>query len=245
MGNKIKNFLRNTNPIFLIIVVILLVENLIARSNGNIAGKLYEMLLYLPGIIIAISFHEAGHAYASYFLGDPTPKFQNRLTLNPASHIDPLGLIALFFAGFGWGKPVQIDPRYYKNKRRDEFIVSIAGVTVNFVVALLMSLLLAAMFKYDNEFVFSAVGQVFVEVFINVVNINVVLMIFNLIPIPPLDGFGIATQIFNLEKYDWYYKVYQLGPFILMTLIILNVTQYIVGPIYSAVIRLFSYIIYM
>lgn len=238
MGNKIRNFLRNSNPIFLILVTILLIENLISRSAGDLGNRLYTMMLMLPGIIIGISFHEAGHAFASYRLGDPTPKFQNRLTLNPARHIDPVGIIALFFAGFGWGKPVQINPSYYKHRRRDEFIVSIAGITVNFIMAIIFSVILALIFKFAAGFAINSVGEVVVEILVNIVNINVVLMIFNLLPVPPLDGFGIITQIFNLEKYSWYYTLYQYGPFILVALIVLDVTHIIITPIYSLIMNL-------
>lgn len=196
-----------------------------------------EKLLTLPGIIIGLSFHEAAHARVSYMLGDPTPKQQGRLTLNPISHIDPIGFIALIICGFGWGKPVQINPNYYKHKRRDEFLVSIAGVTTNLILAIVFAFVSGAVFR-----AYTGSGSLLMEnlfyMFYYVVVINVGLMVFNLIPVPPLDGFGLITQLFNLEKYDWFYKVYQYGALILMVLIVFNLTDFILLPAVQGILRL-------
>lgn len=191
-------------------------------------------ILTLPGIIIALSFHEFAHAWMSNKLGDPTPARQGRLTVNPMAHIDWIGFIALIFCGFGWGKPVMIDPYYYKNKRRDEFLVGIAGVTLNLVLAVVFSF--PAKWLYS---IYLSTGLVLIEmafyIFYYTVMINLCLMIFNLIPCPPLDGWGLATQLFNLEKYDWYQTVYRYGPIILIGLILLNVTN----PILTGCINFF------
>lgn len=196
-----------------------------------------EKLLTLPGIIIGLSFHEAAHARVSYMLGDPTPKQQGRLTLNPISHIDPIGFIALIICGFGWGKPVQINPNYYKHKRRDEFLVSIAGVTTNLILAIVFAFVSGAVFR-----AYTGSGSLLMEnlfyMFYYVVVINVGLMVFNLIPVPPLDGFGLITKLFNLEKYDWFYKVYQYGALILMVLIVFNLTDFILLPAVQGILRL-------
>ena len=136
--------LRNVNPIIWILLAIMLVES-ITSSHMSIWEWAYTKLLILPGIIIGLSFHEAAHAFASYKLGDPTPKFQGRLTLNPLKHFDPAGFIALLFIGFGWGVPVQINPDYYKNRRAGELIVSLAGVTANFLIAAVFAFLVKGM----------------------------------------------------------------------------------------------------
>ena len=96
-------------------------------------------ILTLPGIILGLSLHEFAHAWMSDRLGDPTPKRQGRLTINPLAHIDWIGFIALLFVGFGWGKPVMIDPGYYKNRRLGEFLTGIAGVTMNLIIAVILS----------------------------------------------------------------------------------------------------------
>lgn len=220
--DDIKRFFRRMDPIFWVFIAILIVERLLNMSNPG--AWLYAKLVLLPGIIIGISLHEAGHAYASHLLGDPTPKSQGRLSISPMAHIDPIGMVFIIIAGFGWGKPVEINPYFYKNKRRDEFIVSIAGVTINLLIAVFFGIIARIMIKNSM-----ANGILFDMVFFTVY-INLVLMIFNLIPCPPLDGWGIITQIFDLRKYSWWYPIYQRGTLILMALIIFNVTSIIITP---------------
>ena len=228
--DKIKRGFQSMDPIFWVMIAILVVERLLA-GNVNIFDAFIDKLLILPGIIIGVTLHEAGHAYSSYWLGDPTPKAQGRLSLSPFAHMDPLGFIFLLIAGFGWGKPVEINPYYYKNKRRDELIVSLAGVTVNLIIAVVFALItrgLVNLYGYSNEKNFIYYIALITTY---VVFINLVLMVFNLIPCPPLDGWGIVTQIFNLRKYDWWYQVYRRGYLILMVLIIFNITDRILTPI--------------
>ena len=228
--DKIKRGFQSMDPLFWVMIAILVVERLLA-GNVNIFDAFIDKLLILPGIIIGVTLHEAGHAYSSYWLGDPTPKAQGRLSLSPCAHMDPLGFIFLLIAGFGWGKPVEINPYYYKNKRRDELIVSLAGVTVNLIIAVVFALItrgLVNLYGYSNEKNFIYYIALITTY---VVFINLVLMVFNLIPCPPLDGWGIVTQIFNLRKYDWWYQVYRRGYLILMVLIIFNITDRILTPI--------------
>jgi len=191
----------------------------------------------LPGIILGLSFHEFAHAWVSDKLGDPTPRRQGRVTINPLAHIDWIGFLALLLVGFGWGKPVQIDPSYYKNKRRDEFLVSIAGVTMNLILAIIISIPAKLMIKTFTADASDLMYNVYLILFY-AVTINLVLMIFNLIPCPPLDGWGIITQLFGLDKYDWWYKVYQYGTWILLALIVTNLTDRIITPLVTMMINL-------
>ena len=200
------------------------------------ADMILTKLLMLPGIIIGLSFHEFAHAWMSDKLGDPTPRRQGRVTINPMAHIDPIGFLALLLVGFGWGKPVQIDPGYYKHRRRDEFLVGIAGVTMNLLIAVIFSLPARAIVKAFNgaaasDFIYNIYLMIFY-----IVSINVVLMIFNLIPCPPLDGWGILTQIFRLDRYSWWYKVYQYGTWILLALIVFDVTDRIITPLVTLIL---------
>ena len=197
-----------------------------------------DKLLILPGIIIGLSFHEFAHGIVSYKLGDPTPKLQGRLTINPAAHIDPFGFLTLLIAGFGWGVPVEIDPRYYKHRRRDEMLVAFAGVVMNLLIAIVFSFILKILFIVSPPWMMGTFGDILLDVLSYVVYINVVLMVFNLLPVPPLDGFGILTEIFNLRKYSWYYQVYDKGFFILLILIIFNVTDIVLVPCVSFVYQL-------
>ena len=224
-----RNLFKNVNPAILIIIALLIGNNMLT-SNQSLGQWLYDQLLFLPAILVGLTFHEAAHGFASYWLGDPTPKLQGRLSLNPLRHIDPIGFLALFFAGFGWGKPVEINPFYYKNKRRDELIVSLAGVATNLVIAVISFFVIKLLINYMTLNGVSFVGQTVLMMLSYMAQINIVLMVFNLIPVPPLDGFGVITQIFDLQKYNWWYTVYSNGMLILMALILFNVTDMILGP---------------
>lgn len=191
--------------------------------------NIYTKILTLPGIIIALSFHEFAHAWMSNKLGDPTPRMQGRLTVNPLAHVDLLGFVCLLICGFGWGKPVMINPYYYRNRRRDELLVALAGVVMNLILAIL--------FSFPTKWVYglyvhsgSTLLEILYMILMFTVQINLCLMIFNLIPVPPLDGWGILTQLVDLEKYSWYNTVYRYGGWILLILIILNVTDIILMP---------------
>ena len=198
-------------------------------------------ILTLPGIILGLSFHEFAHAWMSDRLGDPTPRRDGRVSINPLAHIDWIGFLALLLVGFGWGKPVMIDPRYYKNRRRDEFLVAIAGVTMNLILAIIISIPVRMMMKHYASTVPSDLVYNIYLILFYAVSINVVLMVFNLLPVPPLDGWNIFTQLFKLDRYDWWYKVYQYGTYILLALIIFNVTDLVLTPLVSAVMKLLIY----
>ena len=196
--------------------------------------------LTLPGIILGLSLHEFAHAWMSDRLGDPTPRRQGRLTLNPAAHIDWLGFIALLLVGFGWGKPVMIDAGYYKHRRRDEFLVAIAGVTMNLIIAVILLFPAKALMNMYYSSGSALVENIFYIVYY-AVSINVCLMVFNLIPCPPLDGWNIVTQIFRLDRYRWWYKVYQYGQWILILLIVANITDLILMPGVTAIMHLLGF----
>lgn len=212
-----------------------------AITNGryySLMDWLMSTLTLLPGIIIGLSFHEFAHAFVAYRCGDPTPKLQNRVTINPAAHIDPIGFIALLFIGFGWGRPVMINPNNFRKPRRDELLVALAGVTLNLILAFLFMVLLWLLYKYAIGFMLSDLGMILQDILISIIFINIVLMVFNLLPIPPLDGFNVITQIFNLRNTEFYYRVYDKGFVILMVLILFNITGRILTPavswVYSA-----------
>lgn len=234
-----KRFFRSPALVLILVLIILrIVTNPSVDAGQWFLGK----LMILPGIIVGLSFHEFAHGIVSYAFGDPTPKLQGRLTVNPAAHMDPFGFICLLIAGFGWGIPVEIDPRYYKNRRTAELCVSLAGVAMNLLLAVIFAFLLKGLLVWQPVFMAGEMGQIVLEILIGVVSINVVLMIFNLLPVPPLDGFNILTEIFNLRKYGWYYQVYDKGFLILLMLIIFNVTDLVLLPavnfVYGMLIKL-------
>ena len=153
--------------------------------------SILEMLYRIPAILVALSFHEFAHAYAAYRLGDPTARNLGRMTINPLAHIDLWGFLMLLLVRFGWAKPVPINPRNFKKPRRDEIIVSLAGVVMNFLLAfvsMFLFYLILGGFKYYNEALNSIIYSFFY--------INLALFVFNLLPIPPLDGFHVAQCLF-------------------------------------------------
>lgn len=196
----------------------------------SILGYIMDRIIILPGILIGLSFHEFAHAKVSSLLGDPTPKAQGRVSLNPVAHVDPIGFIALLLLGFGWGKPVQVNPGYYKKRRLGEILVSLAGVTMNLLIAIVGTAVMRLVFTFGYSFINTGAGAVVWQILIGLVQINLVLMFFNLIPLPPLDGFNVVTQIFKLDQKDWYYKFYQLGPMFLLFIIVFNITSKIISP---------------
>lgn len=235
---------RFVNPTFLILILIMAVMSFTSGRFSNPLDWLMNMLLSLPAIVIGLSFHEFGHAIAAHKLGDMTPKYQGRVTLNPMAHMDPFGFLCLMVAGFGWGIPVQIDSRNFKNPRRDELIVSVAGVAMNLIIAIAAAGVFKLFFTFAGSFIaYSYMGVVVQKILVNIIVINLVLMIFNLLPIPPLDGFGIATELFNLRNKAFYYQIYDKGFLILMVLIMLNVTDIVLNPLvricYSGIMGIF------
>lgn len=172
-----------------------------------------EILQLAIIFIISISVHEFAHAWISHKLGDPTPKLQNRLTLNPMAHIDPIGLLAIFLVNFGRGRPVQINSSYYKNQIVGEFKVAIAGPISNLILATIGIIILLITAKTS----WIAINNLFVDqnlmpitnFLVQFSMINIILAVFNMMPLPPLDGFtlvkliniNIAQQIMKYQQY--------------------------------------------
>jgi len=245
--NKMRR-MQGGNYIFIVFLIIMLFNSVQAGRFANPGQWLINTLLLLPAIVIGITFHEFMHAYSAYKLGDQTPKVQGRVTLNPLKHIDPFGIIILIFVGFGWGKPVQINPAALKgNNRLSNLIVNVAGVGMNLFIAFFCTALVVAIEYgvYMNQIQTSVPLQVFYTIMTIVVRINLVLMLFNLLPVPPLDGFGIITEIFDLRKYSWHRPLYNYGMFILLFIVILpifngqSIVSMILGPALSGIYGFF------
>ena len=190
-----------------------------------------QELMLLPAIIIGLSFHEYAHAAVAYKLGDPTPKMQGRVSLNPMAHIDWIGFAALIFVGFGWGRPVEINPSNFRNRRKGELMVALAGVAMNLLIAVVFAVIAKIVLLCGGyDFVSTNLGTILWKMIINVIWINLVLMLFNLIPCPPLDGFSVVTELFNIKHTQLYWRIYQYGNLILIALIVFNVTYIILNP---------------
>lgn len=222
---------RLKNPAILLLLILMAALGVLNGEFRNPTDWLVGKLILLPGILIGISFHEFAHGFVSYKLGDPTPKREGRLTVNPLAHVDPFGFLALIFAGFGWGIPVRIDPSYYKHRKAGQIMVALSGVTTNFIVAVIFCFIIRGLLRLGPAWLFGRTGNVLLKTLFSVVSINIVLAVFNLLPVPPLDGFGVVTEIFGLRRYRWYYGVHRRGFLFLMILIIFNVTGRILSPI--------------
>ena len=202
--------------------------NILGGLLGDPQQFLLHLLYSLPAILISLSFHEWGHAYAAYRLGDPTARNLGRMSINPVRHIDPLGLLMLVIARFGWAKPVPINPRNFKNLRRDDTIVSLAGITVNFCLAIVSMLAI---------YIFAVLGGtnfVIANILYYFLSINLGLMVFNLIPLPPLDGSHVLENLLIRRVGPRPFLFLQrYGNFILLGLLITGILSGVLGTLVS------------
>ncbi len=187
--------------VLIILGVMVLVNVLLGQRS--IEG----IIISLPGVIVAMTFHEFAHAWAATKLGDETPRLQGRLSLNPMSHIDPVGLICLMLLGFGWGKPVQINPRNFDGKyslSKAEAIVAAAGPIMNFILAFVF-LIIYAIFGMTVTTI-TTTTNVISSILISIISINLGLGVFNLIPIYPLDGAKVLNNFLPYKAKEWLIK---------------------------------------
>ena len=182
---------------------------------------LARVLKFLPGIILGLTVHEYCHALVAHMCGDSTAKDQGRVSLNPLKHIDPLGFLMLIFAGFGWAKPVQFNEQNLRNPKTDVIKIALAGPLSNAVIAMVLSILFVLISSSDAAVNAKPVMQILSEVFLYAIYINWGLFIFNLIPLPPLDGSHLLLSQF--KRYPVLYNaLYKYGSFLLFGLIIVS-----------------------
>ena len=192
----------------------------------------------LPGLILAMTVHEYAHARAAVALGDITPRITGRLTLNPLAHIDPIGLLMLILAHFGWAKPVMINPRNFKNYKRDDILVSLAGPAANLLLAFLT---LVVLLIYSKFFGRMSQGTYLVLQLIVLYNIN--FAIFNMIPLPPLDGSHILKHFLPARYAYRYAQIERYSFFILIVFVMTPVLTYILIPLQQLVWFIFRMIL--
>jgi len=192
---------------------------------------LLDTILTIPAILVGFTFHEYAHAVVADKLGDKTPKFQGRLTLNPFVHIDIIGFIMILVMHFGWAKPVEINPSAFKNRYKDDLKVSIAGPIANLIVAFLGATLVVILAKYgvSNLTGTPNLYGILATILSYIISINCMLFIFNLIPIPGLDGFHILRDLFPSAYYKISESVYKYQLIILLLFVATPLSTYIVG----------------
>lgn len=210
---------------------------------------------FIISVLIALSVHEWAHGFVAYRLGDATAKREGRLTLNPIAHLDPIGTVLFLLVGFGWGKPVPVDPRYFRNIKRDCGLVAVAGPLSNLLLALFAFLVLLLTERYaigGAEMMVRGGDAIFarftVALMTDFLQINLVLMAFNLLPVAPLDGSKILHPFIPLRHEERYEDFMRQGPKILLFLVILGplfrlpVLSLWIGWIVDPVLRFFSII---
>lgn len=214
-----------------IIVGILVVMSLMSYG----VSRIFSLVLSIPAVLLAITVHEFGHAFAAYKLGDDTPVRQGRLSLNPLDHIDPLGIAMLLFAHIGWGKPVQVDPRNYNRNisvEKADAIVSFAGPLMNFITAIIFALIYCAIYKFAGySFLVSNIGYIIISIVASIVTMNIGLGVFNLIPLPPLDGSKIFLPILPRNTKYWFVQHEQMFYFIFLAIWITGIAGNIISPV--------------
>ncbi|HPR18282.1 MAG TPA: site-2 protease family protein [Candidatus Cloacimonadota bacterium] len=185
---------------------------------------LVQLIVQLPILLISLTVHEVSHGYAAYLLGDDTAKRAGRLTLNPISHIDPLGLVMLFVARIGWAKPVPINPYNFRNFKRDTAITAAAGPAANFLLAIVLSLIFQLV-KGQNPHIFytsGAFAQFWLGMLLYAILMNLALGIFNLIPFPPMDGSKILGGFLSDDIYYKYTAKERQGAQILIIVLLIS-----------------------
>ncbi len=223
--------------IIYIIIAIMVLSTLVNYINNP--GALFALLASIPGVLLAITFHEFAHGFAAYKLGDNTAKNEGRLSLNPLDHLDPIGTLMLLFAGFGWGKPVHVNPTNYTRKismEKGEAIVSVAGPLTNIILAFLLALVYEALIKFASaEFLVSTVGYIIKLIIWYAISINVGLGVFNLIPLPPLDGSKIIMPFLPYNAKQWFRNNEQIFYIIFVVIWITGIASIIISPAISGI----------
>lgn len=219
--------------------------NSLFNANFSFSQILAFVLGFILAVCIAFSVHEFFHAYTAYKLGDPTPKALGRVTLNPLKHLDAFGVFGFLFFGFGWAKPVPVNPLNFKKHRRDMFLVSISGVLSNLIMAFVFSGLFFLFHHlyikgvYVDNYTFSNSLKYLIYFFLEYsVIINVALFVFNLIPIYPLDGFNALKSLVPLSS-KFLNFMYRYGNILLIIFIITPFFDIIYGSVTGHILNLF------
>lgn len=190
-------------------------------------NSLSNILVSLVAIVIAITVHEFGHAYSAHLLGDDTAKMHGRMTLDPAKHLDPIGILMMLVFKIGWARPVPVNPNNFKNYKIGNVLVSLAGAFANILTAIICMILNKYVhLEALNMILWASIG------------FNISFAAFNLLPIPPLDGWGVISSFIPYKYNEFVYKYESMSNFIFIILIITDVHMILMGPIYNALINI-------
>jgi Zn-dependent protease len=198
---------------------------------GDPVAFLQSLVLKIPALLLAVTVHEVAHGWVADRLGDPTARLAGRLTLNPLPHIDPIGALAFVLAGFGWARPVPVNARNLRSPRRDMAIVGLAGPLSNFLLAFLVLVMMRLVAQGAGSAPFVAIPLFGVLQWAYVYNLG--LGIFNLIPLPPLDGGHFLPYLLPRSSWTLLRSLEQYGPMILLLLLLSGATGYVIGPLFA------------
>ncbi|SEM89365.1 site-2 protease family protein [Lihuaxuella thermophila] len=195
----------------------------------------------IPYVLLALSLafavHEFAHAYTAYRFGDPTAANQGRLTLNPLVHLDLVGTIMIFLAGFGWARPVPVNRFYFKNPRVAGPLVSVAGPVSNLMLAFIFTFFLYLLTGLGwMDTLSERIALMINQIFLHIIHLNVVLFIFNLLPFPPLDGYRIIEDLVPNDTRAKMVQYEQYGIFLFLILAITPLGEYVFGPIFNTAV---------
>ena len=204
---------------------------------GDPVAFLQSLVLKIPALLLAVTVHEVAHGVVADRLGDPTARLAGRLTLNPLPHIDPIGALAFVLAGFGWARPVPVSARNFRHPRRDLALVGLAGPLSNFLVAFATLVALRLLARVGGAAPFVAIPLFGVLQYAYLYNLA--LGIFNLIPLPPLDGGHFLPYLLPRGSWTLLRQLEQYGPLILLLLVLSGATGYVIGPIFAGMDALY------
>ena len=199
------------------------------------------LVLLLPSLLFALCFHEFSHAWMAHRLGDSTAERMGRLTLNPLAHLDPMGALMILFVGFGWAKPVPVDPRYFRDPRKGMMMVAFAGPASNLILAFISGLMIRTIYIFDLN-----PGEAIYNLLFFFTYINIALAAFNMIPLPPLDGSQILAGVLGPKNPELVHTLQRHGPMILLGLIVfgymtnIRIIWWIIGPIVNGFLYIFA-----
>jgi Zn-dependent protease len=205
------------------------------QGGNSVFGFDPDMIFRIPALLVALTLHEYAHARAAVWLGDNTPRYHGRLTLNPVAHLDPWGLIMLWLFKFGWAKPVPINPSNFDNYRKGTILVSFAGPAANLLIAVTSLLLLFLLERTSLQSVMTG------KLLVNMYYLNLGFAFFNLLPIPPLDGSKIVSSLLPARLSYKFDKLEPYGMIIMVALLYLGIIGLVLGPIMSV----FTSILYL
>jgi Zn-dependent protease len=223
MFDGIRNFLYNM-PIYILF-----------DPNGGILEYLKYLLYLLPAYVIGLSFHEAAHAWMANRMGDPTAKNLGRLTLDPTKHINLFGVISFFIIGFGWAKPVPINPRNFGNYKKGNILVSLAGITMNLIISFVFYGIVILLYNG-----FGIYNEILIQILYYIVMMNLVLCFFNLIPIPPLDGHHLISGFIARKSPKFYFYYMRYGNIALLLLVFWGYLQIVISFGVNGVLWLYA-----